>query len=347
MAHKDDVQIGNIEDRQFNGFKRAYRPRKDGSTLVNKKTGEISYCDRHGRIVGNSALLEEEWRVIDEIVVEAAGPATEVLADLPKLTHASIGVLASSYSKRSQFTEADVSMSGRSRGSMDAPDYTLVTTPLPVIFKEIEYGERELESSRRLGSDVSTDSIFEATRVVSEKMADMFYNGFAAISFNGATIYGLTTQTAINTGTGGDWGTISNIHPNVVSMVGASKADFYRGPWTLDVADTQHTQMLARYTDGSSSTAEAEVLKIPGLESVVGSDQLTDGTAVLRQNTRNVIEWQQVNLGGQNVNGVQIALVEWMSGDGMVHHLKLMAIASPIIKSDYEGRSGIVKFTGL
>lgn len=347
MANKNEVQIGNIDDRQFNGFKRAYRPRKDGSTLVNKRTGEISYQDRYGRLVGNSALLEEEWRVIDDIVVEAAGPATTVLADLPKKTHDSIGVLASSYSRRSQVTEADVSMSGRSRGQMDAPDYTLITTPLPVIFKEIEFGERELESSRRLGSDVSTDSIFEATRVVSEKLADMFYNGFAAITFNGATIFGLTTQTNRNTFSGSDWGTITNIHPNVVSMIAASMTDNYNGPWTLDVATTQYTQMLNRYSDGSSGTAIDEVLKIPDLESVVKSSQLTAGVAVLRQNTRNVVEWQQTNLGGQNVNGVQIALVEWLSGDGMVHHLKLMAIASPVIKADYETQSGIVHATGI
>lgn len=339
--------VGTIEDKEFDGFRSAYRPRKDGSTLINNVTGAISYRNKRGDIVANSSLLKDEWEELDKIVVEAAGPGTEMLADLPKRTYDSIGVLVGQYNTQSQLTQADVSMSGRSRGQMDAVDYNLVSVPVPVVFKEVEIGERELVASRRLGSGIDTASVFEATRVVVERLADMFYNGFAAISFNGATIYGLTTHPNINTGSGGDWGTISNIHPNVVAMIGASVADLYQGPWTLDVATAQYTQMLARYTDGSSGTAIDEVLKIPGVDAVVKSDQLTAGSAVLRQNSRNVVEWQQANLGGQDVNGIQIALLEWMSGDGMVHHLKVMAIASPIIKADYEDQSGIVRFTSL
>jgi len=340
------ANVSTIEDKEFDGFKSAYRPRKDGSTLVNKRTGEVAFL-RNGKVVANSALRKDEWEELDEIVVEAAGPLTTMLADLPKKTHESIGVLAAQYNTQSQMTAADVSMTGRSRGQMDAVDYNLVTVPLPVIYKEVELGERELVASRQLGSGLDTASVFEATRVVVERLADMLYNGFSSISFNGATIYGLTTHPNINTGTGGDWGTISNIHPNVVSMIAASVADNYRGPWTLDVATTQYTQMLARYTDGSSSTAFDEVLNIPGIDSIVQSDQLTAGGAVLRQNGRNVVEWQQVNLGGQDVNGIQIALLEWMSGDGMVHHMKIMAIASPIVKADYESQSGITYFTSL
>lgn len=340
------ANVGTIQDKKFDGFRSAYRPRKDGSTLINKKTGAVAYKQPGGVLI-NSSLRDSEWEELDEIVVEAAGPLTEMLADLPKKTHESIGVLVGQYNTQSQLTAADVSMTGRSRGQMDAVDYNLVSVPIPVVYKEVEMGERELIASRRLGSGLDTASVFEATRVVVEQLADMLYNGFAAISFNGATIYGLTTHPNRNTGTGADWGTISNIHPNVVSMIAASVADNYRGPWTLDVATTQYTQMLARYTDGSSSTAFDEVLKIPGIDAIVQSDQLTAGSAVLRQNGRNVVEWQQVNLGGQDVNGVQIALLEWMSGDGMVHHMKVMAVASPIVKADYESQSGINHFTSL
>lgn len=341
----NQANVGTVHDKEFDGFRSAYRPRKDGTTLINKRTGAVSY--KRGNILVHSALRKDEWQELDEIVVEAAGQGTTMLADLPKKTHESIGVLVAQYNTQSQLTEADVTMTGRSRGQMDAVDYNLVSVPIPVVFKEIELGERELVSSRRLGSGLDTASVFEATRVVVEKLADMLYNGFTSISFNGATIYGLSNHPNLNSVSGSDWGTISNIHPNVVAMIGASLADNYRGPWTLDVATTQYGQMLARYTDGSSNNAFDELLKIPNLDSIVQADQLTDGSAILRQNGRNVLEWQQVNLGGQNVNGIQIALLEWMSGDGMVHHMKVMAIASPIVKADYETQSGITEITGI
>lgn len=344
MLLANGLHIATLEET-FTGFSRGYRPREDGSTLCNKRTGAIAY--RRGQMLVHSALRDEEWRELDDIVIEAAGPKTDMLADLPKKTHESIGVLASSYNVSSQMTEADVSMTGRSRGRMDAVDYNLKTVPLPVVYKEIEMGERELVASRNLGQGLDTHSVFEATRVVAEQLANMLYGGYAAINFNGATIFGLTTHPARNTGTGSSWGTLTNIHVDVVSMVGSSVADNYDGPWTLDVSTNQYIEMLNRYTDGSSSTGVAEVMKIPGLEKVVKASQLTDGSATLRQNTRNVLEWEQVNLGGQDVNGIQIVLLEWMSGDGLVHHMKVMAIATPVVKSDYPGQSGIVHFTGL
>lgn len=336
-----------ITSSESMNFRNAFVFSKGPGTLVNKKTGEVAFRRSNGTLV-HSALKKDEWEKLSNTVVEAAGPGTEMLADLPKETFENAGVLAAQYNTVSQLTEASVSMSGRSRSQQDAVDFNLVTTPLPVVHKEVEMGERQLLASRMSGSGgLDIHSVFEATRIVVEKLADMFYNGFAAINFNGATIYGLTTHPDRNTGTGSDWGTVTNIHPDVVSMIAASVADHYNGPWTLDVASTQYTQMLARYTDGSGGTAIEEVLKIPGLDAVVKSDQLADGSATLRQNSRNVVEWNQVNLGGQDINGIQIALVEWMSGDGMTHHMKVMAIAVPVIKSDYPGQSGVVHFTGI
>jgi uncharacterized linocin/CFP29 family protein len=336
------AQVGSIDAATF---RKAFRPLEDGSTIVNKRTGVVQF--HRGGGVYNSALRKDEWQMLDDIVVEAAGPSTAVLATIPKLPHDNIGVLEGQYNTVSQLTEADVSMSGRVRGQMDAVDYNLVSVPLPVVFKEVEMGERELLASRRLGQGLGTTQVFEAARVVAERLAGMLYNGYPALSFNGSTIYGLTTHPNRNTGTGGDWGTIANIQTDVVSMIAASKADNYHGPWTLDVATTQYTQMLLRYADGSSDNALTSVLQIPGLEAVVDAPFLTAGTAVLRQNGRNVVEWQQVNMGGQEVNGIQMAVLEWMSGDGFVNHLKVVAVASPIIKSDYEDQSGIVVFTGL
>lgn len=342
MTINQQLQI--VPSNTFN-FRLAKRPLAYSDTQINKRTGEIAYIQPNGMFF-HSALRKDEWDALDEIVVEAAGRGTAMMADVPKKSVEDIGVLATSYNTASQLTEADVSMSGRSRGQSDAVDFTRVTIPMPVTFKEVDFGERQLLSSRKIGEGIDTQSVYEATRAVVEKLAEMFYNGLPSVVFNGNNIYGLTNHPSRNTGTGADWGTYGNIHTNVVSMIAAVSADNYNGPWILDVANTQYNQMLA--TNVNTDTMAIDVVRaIPDLESVVKSDQLADGSAVLRQNTRNVVEWSQVNLGGTEVNGISIALVEWMSGDGMVNHLKVMAVGAPVIKSDYPGQSGIAHFTGL
>lgn len=295
----------------------------------------------------NSALRKDEWEKLDDVIVETAGPRTAVFENIPKADHDSIGVLTHQYNTVSQVTEADVTMTGRSAGTTDAADFNLNGVPLPVIFKEINYGERYLQSSRlEGGSGIDVTQITEATRVVVEKMADLLYNGTTAINLNGDVIYGLTTHPNINTGSAsGDFGTISNIYPTILAMISAETADNYHGPFEVDISATQYIEATDVYT-ATGETAIQRILNHPSITAVNPNDQIAAGGLILRETGAHILEWAQVRMGGQTVNGLEISLVEWMSGDGMVHHFKVMAVGAPIVKSDYATQSGIAYYTG-
>ena len=342
-----NVQIQSVDGVNF---KNAFRPGLRANR-VDKRDGTVQFS-RNGRwtdstVVINSALRKDEWEALDDAVVEAAGPRTAILSRLPVKTHDSIGVLISQWNVASQMTEADVSISGRTVGQRDRVDYKLNGVPLPIVFKDFEIGERELEASRRFGGGLDVTTAFEASRVVVEKMADMLYIGEPTTNLNGNIVYGLTTHPNRNTGSAsGDFGTITNIETTIIAMINALAADNYHGPFEVDVATTQYIEMLARYSDGSGQRAIDSVMEIPQIEAVNSTDQLPDGNLVMRQTTRNVLEWAQIEVGGETVNGIQIALTEWLSGDGLTHHFKVMAIGAPLVKADYETQSGIAHYTG-
>ena len=335
-----------MSDQPELGWGNARRPIEGPGVQVNKRTGTIQYRSNNGIWV-NSVLRKDEWEALDEAVVETAGPRTDVFERIPKVEHTSIGVMEHQYNTISQHDAAQVSMTGETPGQTDLTDYNLKGVPLPVIYKQINYGERTLQASRLKGSGLDVTQVTQATRVVSEELANMLYNGKATVNFNGSTVLGLTTETNRNTGSAsGDFGTISNIYPTVLAMLKALDADNYHGPFEVDIASTQYLECLNRYSDGSGQTALDAILQIPGIQAVNSNDQLAAGSLILREIGRDILEWAQIRMGGQTVNGLEISLVEWMSGDGFTHHFKVMAIGAPVVKSDYGTQSGIAHFTG-
>jgi len=331
----DQLQIQNSNDADVS---LAYSPKLTPKQLVrtNKRTGQVQY-KRNGIWI-NSALRKDEWKVLDAAVIEAAGARTELIARLPQQPLGGIGTMVSQWNISSQMTAANVSITGRAVGESDRVDYNLAGTPIPVIWKNFNIGARELQASRDGGDALDITHAYEAGRVVAEKRVNMLYLGDSNIVLNGSTIFGLTNETNVTTGTAaGDFGTIANIRITVLSMISAAAAKNYFGPFELHVATTQYIEMLARYTDGSGQTALDAVLSLPQISAVVPADQMIDGTLVLFQPTRNVVDW---------ASAMDITLVEWLSGDGMTHYFRVMTIGAPRVKSDYNGNSGIVYFTG-
>lgn len=336
--------VAQADNFVFKGF--PYSMWKADDTLVTNKSrkrirvhksGLVQYR-KDGGLWANSLLRKDEWEELDEAVVEAAGPRTERIMQLPQRSLGGIGTLISQWNRSTQMSPARVSISGRGTGERDRVEYLLSSVPVPVIWKEFEIGLRELEASRRLGDGLDVTGAYEASRVVAEKEVSMYYLGETSVNLNGNSIPGITTEANVNTGTAdGDFGDISFIHSTLIGMIQDAHADFYFGPYVVEVATAQYLEMLARYSDGSGMNALQSVLEIPDIEAVYPSDQMTAGTLALVQNTPNVADWAEA---------MPITLVEWETGDGMTLEFRVMAIATPRVKSDAEGRSGIVYYTG-
>jgi len=250
-----------------------------------------------------------------------------------------IGIMVAQYTQGSEMTRPSVTLSGRAAPSLDRQDYDLVGVPIPVIHKEFQIGARELAASRTYGEGIDTTNAFEASRVVAQEIERIFFFGDTNIRLNQDVLYGVSNQPDINTGAAtGDFGTLGNQIPTFRAMIQALNGDFHFGPFEFWVARTQFNEMaLNFYTDGSGESGLDRVKRMEGIAAVHPSDWMTAGTLVGIQMTPDVLDFcvNQMN-----------TVVEWTSPDGMAQNFKVMTIAAPRIKSDYNARSGVCYYTG-
>lgn len=294
----------------------------------------------------NSLLKEDEWKAIDQAVMEAAVPPLRMLSAVRGrgLTArlGSLGTMVTQWYTRSQMTAATVSMSGQG-AERDLPDMKMAGVPVPIFAKEFAIDIRTLLASRRLGDGLDVTAAQEAARVVAEAMDNMVLNGASNIVVNGATIYGLASHPDRNTDTagnygGGDWGTALNGVKTIAGMINAANLDYHYGPFDVFVAQTQYNQVALSYlTDGSGDTELQRILRLPGVNSVTMVPQMTDGHVLLVNMTRETVDWAEV---------FDIQTREWATPDGMSSIFRVMAAGAIRVKSRYGGQSGIVHATG-
>lgn len=341
-----DLQFGTYRPGAYLGSRPLMvNSRKDPTKkvmAVNKHSGMPMIVTNRGLQV-NSLLRASEWATLDAAVQTAARTRLKMLnlfrtRGLVKPL-SSFGTLISEYSKSSEVTGASKDMTGRGRPDRDLPEFTIAGVPVPIIWKDVSIPVRQLEASRLAGNALDTSATTEAARVVAEAIEDMITNGDASVIFGGYTLYGLTSETNRNTGSAtGDWGTISNIQPTIAAMIAALNGDRYFGPYVLQVATTQYTQMTTSvYSDGSGQSAYTRALQTPELEAITPNDSLADGSLVMSQVTEDVSDY---------VEHMDITVVEWMSPDMMTNNIRVMAVGAPRIKADSGSRSGVAHFTG-
>lgn len=290
----------------------------------------------------NALLRDTEWQEIDRAVVDVARVQLNGIADLRQYglvqPLGGLGTILSAYDQLSDMTDANIDMSGVTPGEEDKVEFTQVNVPVPITHKDFRLNIRQLEASRRLGDSLDTTQSQTATRKVVDALENMLFNGWGK-KVNTYSIYGYTTHPSRNTGNGADWGTITNIYKNVNEMVAAAEADGYYGPYGLYVATTQYAEAREVYTDGSGQTAMARCLEsIPQLKFFKPSSKLTAGQATLVTLTKDVVDLAVAQ---------DIVPIEWDAMGGLVQHFKVLCAMVPRIKSDAEGHSGIVHFSGL
>ena len=339
-----DYQILDIETPAGTEAAQGSRPFVVQTNAQGRQVEQVMINTARGLQV-NSLLRRDEWQELDNAVVTAARQRLNGVADLQRLglirQLGGIGTLVSQWNQASEVGEAAVNMTGQAAQDRGRVDYKLAGVPVPIIFKDYVIPIRQLEASRRLGNAIDTSHAFSASRVVAEALESMLFLG-NTVTLNGNQIYGYTnhpqrnTDTAANYG-GGDFGTIGNIVSTILGMVAAANAAQYYGPFGLYFANAQYVEMLETYTDGSGQTALQRALSLPMIEFIKPSDFLTATHGVMVQMTPDVIDLAVAQ---------DITNLEWTSGDGMTGNFKVMQVAAPRIKSDYNNNSGIVHVTG-
>lgn len=292
----------------------------------------------------NDVLRKDEWKLYDTAVVQIAkarliGVADVISRGLVMKLNNALGVTRIEWETDTDLTPAEVSMSGIQRAQDDRVEYNLTGIPVPIIHKDWTLNIRHLEASRKTGLPLDTTMAQKAGRVVSEKIEDILWNGYAGLGSNN-TIYGYTNAANRNTGTGTASAWIAtpngaNIITDILAMMQKAYDDHMYGPFMLYVPINVMTNLGNDFKTNSDRTILERILAIDGIEGVKATTSLS-GAVLLVQMTADVI---------QMIDGIQPTTIQWETHGGMVQHFKVISIMLPRVRNDSEGQSGIVHYT--
>ena len=296
---------------------------------------------RHLRTLGT--LRKDEWVAFDTALIEAATVRLRGVADLINqgLTMQianSMGKTVLEYEKVSDMDPASVSLDGMVRTENDRVEFGLSSLPLPITHKDFFLNLRTLSASRTRGEALDTTQIRIAGRKIAEMQEQMLFIG--SKTFGGFPIYGYTTHPDRNTvsfGTNGAWSatakTGANILDDVFTMIDLSNAARMYGPWVIYISRNSSTKIEDDFKANSDLSIRARVLEVDGIQSIRVADFLPDDNVLMVQMTRDVVTL---------VQGEPLQTVQWDIEGGFGINFKAFQIQVPLIRSDIDGRSGII-----
>lgn len=289
----------------------------------------------------NGVLRRDEWKALDEAVLKISETRLVGIQDLisRNLTYNlgnAMGTTVLESHDSSDALEAEMTMDGVTRAKGDRPEFGTTYLPIPIIHADYEINSRVLAASRNMGNPLDTMLAERAARKVSEKLEAMLFTN-VTYAFGGGTIYSYLNHPNRNTvslGTAWTSETGANIITKVLALKQASITDLHYGPWVLYIPTAYETVMDKDYDATTPGTTIRErILKIEGIQAVKVIDTLTAGNVLLVQMTSDVVRL---------VRGMGIQNVQWQTEGNFVNKYKVMTIQVPQIRSDQDGKSGIV-----
>ena len=121
---------------------------------------------------------------------------------------------------------------------------------------------------------------------------------------------------------------------DVQAMTAAARADRMYGPYVLYIPGAYQGKMDQDYRgDGDSRTLRQRLMQLEGISDIRIADFLTGNNVVLVQMDRQTVDLATAQ---------DITTVEWPEQGGMQRRYKVMAVWVPRLKSDFDGRMGVV-----
>lgn len=308
----------------------------------------VTNAEGDTRLVTNAGLLQyQEWLDIDRTVIQTMNRRLVGIADLQSrgLVHnlGSIGQTVSLWDRASDMTAADINMSGVTAGSEDTPAFKTQQVPVPIIHKDFRINLRRLEASRLYGESIDVTASTIAARLVAEASEAMLFSG-TPITVEGGTIYGYRNfpgRATVNLATVWTSATPAGIKADVQAMLAAARANRFYGPFTLYIPAVWEGVLDEYFTIGDAAagitsvglTIRQAMLALSGISEIKVVDLMGATEAVLVQLERDVVDLAVAQ---------DITTLSWQAMGGMQERFKVMACWVPRIKSDFDGRCGIV-----
>lgn len=330
----------------------------DGKIYVNTYNGgdpkkPASYkevCINHFPLTTNATLRRDEWKQLDERIMEISRKRLGGWQDLLDngLTYNlgnAMGTTVLEWHDVSDNLTVEMTMDGITRGKNDQPNFQTNYLPLPILHVDYEINTRHLEASRKLGNPLDTTLAEMAVQRIMERQEDMLFTSTYDYAFGTKDdrdrnkIYSYLSFPDRNTvNLSIPWNnsamTAALILQDVLEMKQASINNYHYGPWMLYIPTAYETILDDDYdTQTPGTTIRERILKIAGISGIKVIDHLTaDNVLLVEMNSKTI----------RIVNGFGITNVAEKEEFGMVSKYKVMAIQVPQIRSDQNGKCGIV-----
>lgn len=297
-----------------------------------------------------TGLRDEEWEAVDEELVQVAQERlsiVDVALEEGLTRDISLGTLTDTWENVSEFGEAEVSMSAEAPASEDGIQYGGDGVPVPVVKKGMRIGRRQLLASRERGQELPVDGVTAATRVVSERLENLFAYGWDR-DVDGHTLPGFMNHPNVDSASvPGAWDADkNNVRPTVENMISVLDVDNNFGPgqtgYVLHLPAAKNRIISDSIDPHGSGDLNLRQRIVDDF-----SDEISriERTAALEPDEafmyKPTTETFKVGMAGD------LQTLEWESGSGMSTHINVFAAMAPEIRSDINGNVGVVKASGI
>lgn len=304
----------------------------------------------------NATLQRDEWKALDDAVMRAKDYRLGGFDDIigRGLTYNlgnAMGTTVLEWHDVTGELKADMTMDAITRTQNNRPDWNYNYLPIPIIHVDYEINSRELATSRNMGNPLDTTMAERAARAVQEYLenlmfTNMVFNYGEKDSRNRNTIYSLVNHPDRHQITlGYHWDdsgvTGKQIVDEVISWKAHSIANRFYGPWMMYIPSAYETKLDEDYTGSNpdtnpNNTIRSRIIGANGISGILGIkviDTLAADTILFVQMTSDVV---------RVVRGLPLQNVQWGEEGNFVTKFKVLTIQVPQIRSDPEGRSGVL-----
>jgi len=290
-----------------------------------------------------ATLRYDEWKAIDQAIVKIARERLVAANDLQAngLTYPisnGLGSTVLQWETQSDFEAAEMDMEARKSSAEDRTVFETNYMPLPIIHKSFSISLRTLEASRTSGDPLDTVNAENAARQVVEKVEDVILLGASSFAYGGGTLYGYKDHINRNTVTlASNWDASSttgeDILDDVLAMLKSATNDRHYGDFILYIPTDYDDILDNDFKSYSDKSIRQRLLEIPKIQAIRAADRLTDNHVLLVE-----MRPETVKL----VIGLPMTTLQWEEQGGLLLKFKIMTIMLPWIRSDQDGRLGIV-----
>jgi uncharacterized linocin/CFP29 family protein len=291
----------------------------------------------------NATLLREHWLAIDNSWLRVADQYMGAVMDLTSRgltqTVPHVGIAASQYTAVGRMDRASRDMRASAASNNQRMSLTPHLVPLPFAYEDYEFDLTELEAIQSLGGGLDLAYAEEAQRAVAEEFETWLVVGAPEFTLDGNTIYGYTTHPNRLLATGADWGTPTNIYPDVLEMVQLMLSINRPGPYGLYLNVLQYGELLATQgTDTIFNMLRRIMESFPQIQSIKPVFAMPAGQGVLAELQRRTVDLA-IKMDPANV--------PWDLMGGLAVHVRILGSIVPRLKADANSQIGVVHISGI